>query len=197
MTRRKPRGLRQDEKELWEEVRKRAVPLHVSKRQVIKAAIEKPKPKPAVRQPLPKFKIGEMNTGNRPNHSLSPSLAQQFTATPVQMDSKDFGKLKRGKLAPEGRIDLHGMTLDQAQPALNRFIAQSHVQGRRLVLVITGKGKSKDEHGPIPVRTGVLKHQVPNWLRTGALAPMVLQVVQANVRHGGEGAYYVYLRRRR
>jgi DNA-nicking Smr family endonuclease len=197
MTRSKPRGLRPDEEELWEQVRKRAVPLHVSKRQAIKAAIEKPKPVPIARQPLVQFEIGEKNVSNRTTHSLAPTLAQQFSAAPVQMDSKSFGKLKRGKLEPEGRIDLHGMTLDQAHPALNRFMAQSHAEGRRLVLVITGKGKTKADTGPIPARIGVLKHQVPNWLRSGGLAAMVLQVVQANARHGGEGAFYVYLRRRR
>ncbi len=58
------------------------------------------------------------------------------------MDRKSFGKLKRGKLPPEARIDLHGMTLDQAHPALTRFILDSHAKQRRLVLVITGKGKA-------------------------------------------------------
>jgi DNA-nicking Smr family endonuclease len=130
-------------------------------------------------------------------YDLAPSLPEKLRADPVQMDRKAFGKLKRGKLVPEGRIDLHGMTLDHAHPALARFILSAHGSGKRLVLVITGKGKNRDEGGPIPVRYGVLRHQVPHWLSMAPLASLVLQVTPAHVSHGGSGAYYVYLRRAR
>ncbi|MCG6901727.1 MAG: Smr/MutS family protein, partial [Rhodobacter sp.] len=63
--------------------------------------------------------------------------------------------------------------------------------------VITGKGRDKDQDGPIPVRRGVLKHQVPHWLTTPPLNLMVLQISEAHLKHGGTGAYYVYLKRRR
>jgi DNA-nicking Smr family endonuclease len=88
------------------------------------------------------------------------------------------------------------MTLADAHPALLDFVAGAHARGLRLVLVITGKGKARDEYGPIPTRTGVLRHQVPQWLSSGPLRPLVLQVAEAHQRHGGSGAFYVYLRRR-
>ena len=113
------------------------------------------------------------------------------------MDRKTFGRMKKGKLSPEARIDLHGMTLDRAHSALTRFILTQHAKGRRLVLVITGKGKDRDGDGPIPVRRGVLKHQAPQWLSMPPLAQAVLQVSPAHISHGGDGAYYVYLRRHR
>jgi len=116
---------------------------------------------------------------------------------PVRMDRKAHRKLTRGKLSPEARIDLHGMTLAAAHPALTRFIAESHSRGLRLVLVITGKGRKREDAGPIPVRPGVLRHQVPQWLTSGALRPLVLQVTEAHQKHGGGGAYYVYLGRRK
>lgn len=118
-------------------------------------------------------------------------------ASTVQMDAKSFGKMKRGKITPEGRIDLHGMTLDQAHPALVNFVLGAHAAGKRLVLVITGKGKVKPGDGPIPARIGVLKHQVPQWLQQHPIKPLVLQISQASLKHGGSGAYYVYLRRQR
>ena len=108
-----------------------------------------------------------------------------------------FAKMTKGKMHPEGRLDLHGMTLDRAHGALSRFIISSHGSGRRLVLVITGKGKHRDSPGPIPVHQGVLRHQVPEWLRLAPLNSVVLQVTQAHISHGGGGAYYVYLRRSR
>jgi len=115
----------------------------------------------------------------------------------VAMDRKSFQRLKRGKLTPEAKLDLHGMTLDHAHAALTRFILRAHGGGKRLVLVVTGKGKDRDGDGPIPVRHGVLRHNVPHWLRLPPLGPLVLQVTEAHIRHGGGGAYYVYLRRRR
>ena len=116
---------------------------------------------------------------------------------PHRMDRKQHGRMTRGKLEPEARIDLHGMTLAAAQPALTRFILTAHAEDRRLVLVITGKGKDRDDGGPIPTRTGILRHQVPAWLQSGPLAGAVLDIAAAHRKHGGSGAYYVYLRRRR
>ena len=63
-------------------------------------------------------------------------------------------------------------------------------------LVITGKGKRGPDIGPIPHRMGVLRHQVPQWLRQPPLGPATLQVTEAHLKHGGSGAFYVYLRRR-
>jgi hypothetical protein len=69
----------------------------------------------------------------------------------------------------------------------------------RLLLVITGKGRGGDreDYGPIPIRRGVLKQQVPGWLTAPPLGPLVLEIREAHQRHGGGGAYYVYLRRPR
>jgi DNA-nicking Smr family endonuclease len=125
------------------------------------------------------------------------SVSDQVKAAPVQMDRKSFDQMKRGKLKPEGRIDLHGHTVDRAHPMLSRFILSAHANGKRLVLVITGKGKERDDGGPIPVRFGVLRHQVPQWLALPPLSSAVLQITQAHDRHGGGGAYYVYLRKPR
>ena len=66
-----------------------------------------------------------------------------------------------GGVVAERKIDLHGMTLSQAHPALNRFILAAHADGCRLVLVVTGKGKTKKDVGPIPTPRGVLRNQVP------------------------------------
>jgi DNA-nicking Smr family endonuclease len=111
------------------------------------------------------------------------------------MDRKAFGRMIRGKLKPEARIDLHGMTVAEAHGALIRTILRAHGDGMRLVLVVTGKGRDRDEGGPIPAPRGVLRHQVPQWLHQPPLVSAVLQVVEAHQRHGGGGAYYVYLRR--
>lgn len=146
---------------------------------------------------LSQFEIGQKTSTPSDRHDTLPGLPERLARQPLQMDKRTNTRLKRGKVEPEARIDLHGMTLAQAQPALTGFILRAQAQGKRLVLVITGKGRNTDNGGPIPTRHGVLRHAVPQWLGAAPLSGLVLQITQAHVRHGGGGAYYVYLRRNR
>lgn len=189
------RTLRPDEHELWQTVARTAKPMHrrpADAPQItdLPAALAPTPEKPRL-QP---FRVGERHKA-LPGHDLVPPLADRLAAAPLRMDAKAFGRMSRGRIAPEARIDLHGMTLAQAHPELIRFVLNAHAQGMRLILVITGKGKPGSDDGPIPRRPGVLRHQVPQWLRQVPLAPLVLQVAEAHQRHGGSGALYVYLRR--
>ena len=200
MARRAKRGLSPEDAELWERVKEAATPMHPTRRAPVKPSLLQPakktKPVPEA-APIPVFSVGQNAKAKAKGHSLAPSIVDHLAAKSVQMDHKSFGKLKRGKLSPEARIDLHGMTMGSAHPRLIGFILRSHAEGKRLVLVITGKGKMKDESGPIPVRQGVLRHQVPHWLGMPPLNQIVMQVTQSHQSHGGGGAYYVYLRRTR
>ena len=87
-------------------------------------------------------------------------------------------------------MDLHGLTQAEAHADLTGFILLSHQIGRRLVLVITGKGRSEGQ-------AGILRQQVPHWLSLPPLRPLVLQIAEAHQSHGGGGAIYVYLRKNR
>ena len=195
----KRRHLRPDEEELWRKVVSNAERLHPEKplnpQDFVTTSTPQPRKK-ATFEAVPKSLTIQQSTPKTSTY-LSPSITQQMGAQPVQMDRKAFEQLKRGKLRPEGKLDLHGMTLARAHPALPQIILNAQAQGKRLVLVVTGKGKQRDDGGPIPVRFGVLRHQVPQWLSMPPLGPAVLQVTQAHLRHGGGGAYYVYLRKMR
>jgi len=195
MTRRR---LRPDEVELWRQIAATTDRLHPELPRA-EEPIARPKPKPH-KTPKPRladFMVGQAARLAPPEHDLKPALADQLRGAPVAMDNKAFTRMKRGKLVPEGRIDLHGMTMDRAHPALTAFILRAQAGGKRLVLVITGKGRDRDAGGPIPIPRGILKHQVPQWLSMPPLAQAVLQITEAHVSHGGAGAYYVYLRRHR
>lgn len=196
----KPRGLKPDEQALWQTVAAQTNPLHPIKRapSVAQPAGEQTrKPLKINKSGLRAFHVGERAKPIENGHDLIPSLAERISQAPVHMDHKTFGKMKRGRLMPEGKLDLHGKTMAQAHPQLNNFILNAYADGKRLVLVVTGKGKHRDEPGPIPVPYGVLKHQVPQWLMMAPLRSAVLQVSEAHLKHGGGGAYYVYLRRHR
>ncbi|QIR83795.1 Smr/MutS family protein [Paracoccus sp. AK26] len=188
------RGLTPEDKELWARIARTAIPMHPERPKPVETGL-RPAPKPVVpRPPLPDFTIGQAAT-TRPVAPVPhfPTPAQRLTQQPLRMDHKIHRRMAQGKLAPEARLDLHGMTLAVAHPELIRFILSCHDNGHRLVLVITGKGKG--DHGPLPTRPGALRHQVPHWLHMPPLSGIVQQVTPAHYRHGGEGAYYVYLRR--
>ena len=195
------RKLTPEERDLWSRVAHTAAPMHAARPvtmpepepdQTAKPRPKKPEP---VAKPMPRdFRIGQMARANL-RHDLAPSPAEALAAAPLRMDHKAHQKMTRGRIEPEARIDLHGMTLAEAHPELIRFVLNAHDAGKRLVLVITGKGKRGEDDGPIPRRMGVLRHQVPHWLHLPPLGPVVLQVAPAHLKHGGTGAYYVYLRR--
>lgn len=107
------------------------------------------------------------------------------------VDKRTAMRLKRGQMEVEGRIDLHGLTQDEAHPALTAFIKGAGGSGRRCVLVITGKGGRGDGE------VGVLRAAVPSWLNGAELRPHVLSFSHAAPKDGGIGALYVLLRRRR
>lgn len=197
---RKRRGLSEEDREIWEAVKKTAKPLHVKQRVMETAPqpIDKPLKRDVKTPPEDRFDpldIGSKAAQTPMGHDIAPSISERLSYAPLRMDRKKHGKMSKGKLKPEARIDLHGMTLDQAHPSLVRFIMGSFAEQRRLVLVITGKGKHRDDGGPIPTRVGILKHQVPHWLHLPPCRDVILNVSQAHLKHGGAGAYYVYLKR--
>ena len=116
------------------------------------------------------------------------------------VDKRSLQKLKRGQYKIEGRLDLHGMTQIQARDSLFSFLQSAFHQGKRCVLVITGKGRQsfEDEVGiPLHREKGVLKQSLPGWLDAPECRDIVLQHCQAQPKHGGSGAFYILLRRQR
>ena len=188
------RRLTPEDQDIWSRYTRTAEALDPPRQESLDASPPVSNPDLPAPQARP-FRLGERAKMRNSSHALAPSIAEEVRAAPLRMDAKAHKRMTSGKLRPEGKLDLHGMTLEQAHPELTHFVLMSHAAGKRLVIVVTGKGKSRPAEGPIPTRLGVLKHQVPQWLRMAPLAPVVLQVSEAHRRHGGSGAYYVYLRR--
>jgi DNA-nicking Smr family endonuclease len=195
------RRLSSEERALWERVAASAVPLHPTRPGMDKAAEQPGAPAlelpPEPPRPLPLPPLARRSPPEpRLRLDLAPDPRIALGTGHPAMDRRRFEKLRRGRLEPEDRLDLHGMTSERAHSALTGFILGAHVRELRLVLVITGKGRS-DALGMTPHRAGILRHSVPHWLSAPPLVGCVLDVVPAHQRHGGGGAYYVYLRRRR
>lgn len=99
-------------------------------------------------------------------------------------------KLTRGRLPLEARIDLHGMFQSEAHAVLLDFLVRAHERGLRHVLVITGKGRSLGSDG-------ALKRAVPMWFSKPEYRYLISSYEDASMNHGGDGALYVRLARRR
>ena len=140
-------------------------------------------------------------------NSPPPRVPAKTTHTPAppplsDLDRRKARKIGSGKVEIEGRIDLHGMRQAEAHAALRRFLMRAYADGRRWILVITGKGaplrRGEDDEeliGVGPDERGVLKRNVPRWLEEPELRTIVVGFTTAAIRHGGDGALYVQLRR--
>lgn len=181
--RRRSRGLSDDEKKLWSVVARSVRPLKPGQ------VVEEPVPAGPERRPEPpRLKKAP------PVVPASPA-AKPASPPLTRLDRRTRRRIGRGSEPIEGRIDLHGMTQARAHDALAGFLRAAQARDAKLVLVITGKGVRADRD-PFAER-GVLKRQVPLWLKQPEFRDLVLGVEGAGVGHGGEGALYVRLRKRR
>lgn len=112
----------------------------------------------------------------------------------ARLDKRSLRQISRGTTEIDARIDLHGLRQSEAHAALHSFLYREHHAGARVALVITGKGGGIDARGE---ERGVLRRLVPHWLADPAMRRIVMGFESAARGHGGEGALYVRLRRKK
>ena len=174
---------------LWTEVKRSVHPLRP---EPVEPPEPEPLPIPAAKPPpvfsknlkwtgpsLPPFRPVSRSARTEPGREIEPRLRRA---------------LVRGRIDIDATIDLHGMRQGEAHAALKRFIKARVLQGDRTILVITGKGLSRADDMQM-VEKGVLRSMLPIWLSQPDLAPMIGGWDAAAQGHGGQGAYYVRLRR--
>ncbi len=139
----------------------------------------------------------EPDAGPGSENGLAEHFRQRQDATPTvtgdttfAFDRRTYERLKEGRIPIEGQVDLHGCTQEEAFVAVNKFLDEAWFEGRRCLLVITGKGTARDGGG-------VLRSAVPGWITDGAHRERLIGIGPADGRHGGDGALYVLLRRPR
>jgi DNA-nicking Smr family endonuclease len=185
-----PRRLSDDDEALWHTVTRSIKPL--KRRRLRRAELE------GIRISANPQAKSQTKSQIKPAPKSPSSLLPQAGPAPktppplMPIDRRLKQRLARGQIEIDGRIDLHGRTLNEAHAALLRFLHRAQGEGFRTVLVITGKGGPDAERG-----RGALRRQVPLWLTLPDLRAYVLAVEEAHVAHGGAGALYVRLRRGR
>jgi DNA-nicking Smr family endonuclease len=183
------RGLGEAEQALWQKAMADVKPLR-RKRRAARRIVAPSAAAPPASLPSPPVPTAPPPRAAAPVPLPAPAPRATRHKPPPELgiDKNTLTRLKRGEMEITSRIDLHGMTQADAHAALDAFIARGVSRGARLLLVITGKGSGGD---------GVLRRQLPHWLHAGPHATRILRLEPAHLRHGGTGAWYVYLRRRR
>jgi DNA-nicking Smr family endonuclease len=170
---------------LWTEVTETLLPLRPRRRVRVTAPLPlppaaQPEPKPTRIISMPSYQSAQKPAGQPPG-GIEPRLRQ---------------KLGRGLVPIDGTLDLHGMRQHEAYAALGRYLRAHSARGDRTILVITGKGLKKVDGDPTNIiERGVLRTMLPIWLGSPELLPLVAGWDQSAQGHGGEGAWYVRLRR--
>ncbi len=187
-----PRGLSAEEQTAWARLAQSVTPLDGRARpglpsgdqQVASVKVE-PKPlAPKKPQPTP--------GANKPA-TMRPPVRRAFSS---ELDSHWDRRLKNGQVAPDYTLDLHGHTLDSAYDRITSGLDQARAMGARVVLVIAGRERPVDpaDRG---TRRGAIRAKLLDWLAAGPHAEAVVAVRKAHQRHGGGGALYLVLKRRR
>ena len=193
------RGPTRSERELWEHYLAGGQIPPPEKKPVPQKKIDNPQRRAAPRA-APPVKLDAFEIGSKAPPRAGVQLPEEDSAIRIpsyQLDGKIRKRLTSGKIEPEGTLDLHGMNRKEAERAVARFVLLSFRSGRRLILIVTGKGRAKNDAGPIPQRTGILRRSLQTWLGAPPLDEIVQFVSFAHEVHGGSGAFYVYLRRKK
>jgi DNA-nicking Smr family endonuclease len=184
------RRISEDEAALWHAIAKTAKPLRRRRKSEAKPA----SPPPPVMAP----KVKPVKVKSTPLAKAPPPPAPKPTPPPAELahgnavgiDKRQVERFRRGKTPIEGRIDLHGRTQAEAHDDLHAFLNRAAAAGKRCVLVITGKGTTGG-------KIGILRENVPRWLNEPSLRKHILTFDYAEPQHGGEGALYVLLKRKK
>lgn len=180
MQRRRGKLLSEAEIALWRQVARTVKPLPG------RPALE-PEPERKATAPL----TSETAAAAAP--AARPPAAKPTQPPLAPLERRLLTQLRRGRQSVEAVIDLHGMRQDEAHAALRGFLRLQQLRGAKLVLVVTGKGAAGEFS--FGEERGVLRRNVPHWLRLPDLRPLVVGFDEAEQRHGGSGALYIRLRR--
>ncbi|WP_333605358.1 Smr/MutS family protein [Novosphingobium sp.] len=192
--RRPNRRLTAEEAQVWAQVTRTVTPLQKDEPEPLPreaAAPQKVGPEPPS-SPVKAKKI----KGRVPPPPVKPAFPKAGGDSPLHLDGSWEKRIAKGALVPDFSLDLHGANLEVAYSRLMNGLAQAKAMGARVVLVVTGKPRPADamDRGE---RRGAIRAKIADWLAASPYAEDIVAVRGAHRRHGGAGAIYLVLKRRR
>lgn len=180
------RRLNSEERRLWKRVT-----------DTVRARTTMPPPSADMENLLEEVQARDLDRQGRPHNALhsrpAPATGGARTSRPVTLPHDRSGerRVRRGRVEIDATLDLHGMTSTAAVHQLVDFVTRCVRQHHRRVLVITGKGGYAADGG----YAGILHRSLPLWLERPDIAPLLTGYAPAHTRHGGAGAWYLFLRK--
>lgn len=199
---RKKRQLTPEENHLWQRLTKTVRP--IDPRQSAGAdgdLVPGPAEQPEAKTTSTKTTSARQHT--RPRKSMVQRSVVGSTPSPVPRpqpvseagDPRQAKRVSRGRRQIDATLDLHGLTQEQAYVTLSRFLDQARMMGYATVLVITGKGAPEDmDQSSFSVSRGILRRRFLDWT-DGPFRAHISSIRQSHQKHGGAGAFYVFLKR--
>ena len=124
---------------------------------------------------------------------------ENFVSSKETLPNKDNKSIKEKNFVTRS-IDLHGYTLEEANKSIQNFINKSYEENINKLIVVTGKGlHSNNKKDPYVSREfSILKHSVPEFIKKNIeLIRKISEMTNAKIEDGGEGAFYIYLKRKK
>ena len=124
---------------------------------------------------------------------------QNFLSKKEKLPNKDLVQSNK-KNYKSSEIDLHGFTLDEANKKIEKFILDSYENGFNKLRIVTGKGlHSNNEEDPyVSKNLSILRYSVPEYIKSNnELMNLITEFKEANIQDGGEGAFYIFLKRKK
>ncbi len=184
----KKRDLTSEEKSLWKRTVRDVSPMKDPSNDIL----------PPHKRPV--FRQSDKLVEEKLRHHGMPSNIGATRSGPDPFKSGDpraDRHVRRGRAPIDATIDLHGHTQVTARKTLLAFLLNARLSDKRCVLVITGKGASTVPGLPSRgVGSGVLRARLGDWLREEPFRELVVRASPAHPKHGGGGAFYVFLKAR-
>ena len=124
---------------------------------------------------------------------------EKFLTSEEKLPDKDY-KLKNKNYYKVKSIDLHGYSLEEANKSIQNFINKSYEENTYKLIVVTGKGlHSNNEKDPFVSKDlSILKYSVPEFIKNNnELKKKILEITSAKIEDGGDGAFYIYLKKKK
>ena len=124
---------------------------------------------------------------------------QNFLSKKEKLLNKDLVQSNK-KNYKSSEIDLHGFTLDEANKKIEKFILDSYENGFNKLRIVTGKGlHSNNEKDPyVSKDLSILRYSVPEYIKSNnELMNLITEFKEANIQEGGEGAFYIFLKKKK
>lgn len=183
-----------EEAEVWALVARTVTPLEKRRPAAASAATVPTPPKTVVFPPAPPKKVKGRVPPPLPPKPVVP--AKPKVDAPLHLDGSWEKRISKGTLIPDFSLDLHGSNLDQAYVRLMHGLTQAKAMGARVVLIVTGKPRPVDAMDRGSAR-GAIRAKITDWLAASDHGHDIVAIRGAHRRHGGQGAIYVVLRKRR